>query len=182
MPLLAAKAHLQPTVLAKQGNRWGTDVRPDDDKFTLLKLALLDDELEGEPQHVRAVQQELYKIAAAGSDGLTVLSDYMRMMWADARIKIEKAVAERLRGQKASLKSSLVFSIPAVWSERSTERMQQVIDKSGIATGATFEGLVLEPEAASLAILPTLRLNVGVVDPRSQLCLPTVAFVKASRP
>lgn len=65
---------MKPTILGKikRDDNWGTGVKSADDKLTLLKLALLDDELKVDPEHpeyTRVVQQELYKIAAAGYDG-----------------------------------------------------------------------------------------------------------------
>ncbi|KAH6627434.1 hypothetical protein F5144DRAFT_548888 [Chaetomium tenue] len=187
VPLLAAQAHLQPTILSKQHNVWGTDAKQYDDKLTLLKLALLENELEGEPEHIRAVQQELNKISATGYDAITILADYIGMMWADARSKIQQAVAFRLGGQNVGLKSSLIFSIPAVWSERAAERMQKAIVKSGITVDASFIDLVLEPEAAALAVLPGLSklkngkavviadLGGGTVDFISYTLSPTTA-------
>jgi hypothetical protein len=166
---------LQPTVLGRiqQNDNWGTGVESTDDRLTLLKFALLDDELQGDPQHpehIRAVRQELYKIGAAGYDGVTVLAEYMRRMWLSAGDQIESDIAARFRGQPVKLTAGFVFGIPAVWGERTTERMEQAITMSGIANHATFVDLMLEPEAAALAVLPRVAkqasLEVG--------CLPSL--------
>lgn len=168
VPLHIDRAHLQPTILGKikRDDNWGTGVKSADDKLTLLKLALLDDELKVDPEHpeyTRVVQQELYKIAAAGYDGVTVLAEYMRRMWLSAKNQIERGVAARFRDEPVNLTVSFVFSIPAVWGERTIERMEQAIAGSGITDNAAFVDLMLEPEAAALAVLPAVAKRASLV-------------------
>ena len=166
------RAELQPSVLGKikQPDNWGMGVESEDDKLTLLKLALPGDELQGgvqHPEHLWAVQTELSKISAAGYDGVTVLAEYMNRMWAVARLQLERHVEADLGGSvPATLTVGFVFGIPAVWGEQVVERMRQAITESGMTNQATFTDLIIEPEAAALNILPSL-VEEGVVKVRA---------------
>ncbi|KAK3296460.1 uncharacterized protein B0H64DRAFT_461666 [Chaetomium fimeti] len=154
------RAPLQPSVLGKISGpeNWGTAVESEADKLTLLKLALLEDELQDDaqhPDHLRAVQEELSKITDAGYNGVTVLTEYMKRMWAVAKDQLLRNIEDDCANMvPGSLKIGFVFGIPAVWEEQTAGRMEQAIARSGMTGGAYFTDLVFEPEAAALAVLP----------------------------
>lgn len=148
-----------PTELYYDASReqpfWGYDVPLEEDPVRWFKLLLvghnkLPPNLQKAPQILKARQsaKDLYKTE------VEIVGDYLRMLW-------EHAISEigRERGQPTVdiTRFKVWITVPAIWDEEVQARMRQAAEFAGInarrAAGPTSIDLVVEPEAAALAVL-----------------------------
>ncbi|KAK7914961.1 hypothetical protein PG985_012664 [Apiospora marii] len=138
--------------------RWGYDIPHDVDPLRYVKLLLYDEQglpdyLEGFP-HLDEMRE---RIAKLGKTPVTVLADYLKGLWEHSLKRIDEELGI---SEVRALPFRVVFTVPAIWTEKTKESMRIAIRQAGILdkrlAGETSLRFIAEPEAAAISILNTL--------------------------
>jgi hypothetical protein len=150
---------------------WGTGIAADEDKLTLLKLALLHyDNLLRDHQQYPArpatAREAISQLSAAGKTSIEAVAQYLACLWADAQPHLSLLLQQQRLGPE-DVHVRFVFGIPAVWDDSTVMRMKEAITQSricaidGIPLPASMS-FIAEPEAAAIAMIPGLAQRVGL--------------------
>ena len=132
---------------------WGFDI-PDELKartFKWLKL-LLEPEIHIKRSWVDAVDPKATELLLENlrKKAVTVASDYVRLLWEHAKAQI---INEHSRATYDFAEKSIVFTVPAVWSETAKHNTYLVAVGAGLASEDLKLQTISEPEAAAIAVL-----------------------------
>lgn len=132
---------------------WGFDI-PEDLKeviFRWLKL-LLEPEIHTRRAWVDAIDPRVTEamLAQLRKKAVTVASDYVRLLWEHVK---EQIINEHSRATYDFAEKSVVFTVPAVWSETAKHNTYLVAVGAGLASEDLKLQTISEPEAAAVAVL-----------------------------
>lgn len=165
--------HLEPTELGvgEASETYGSGIAAGEDKFTLLKLLMLDpEELRDadNPQGYEVIQQAVDKTKTRYT-GVEAVAEYIKRLWADASQGVKAYLALAGQLQPEDVETRFVFGVPALWKPEATEKMRLAIARSGIlAFGRSLAAdlrFVDEPVAAAMAVIPNMA-RLGRVEVR----------------
>jgi molecular chaperone DnaK (HSP70) len=91
-----------------------------------------------------------FKDNPTGKDAEAVTVDYLRCLWDHTMKDIAK---DRSSNFRDLYNLRVILAIPAVWSPAAHRKMRNIAAKAGLECDSPVE-LVLEPEAAALAVAP----------------------------
>lgn len=133
-------------------------------KLSLLKLSLLDlEESDSGPRpeyEIGIINDAHLARTRAGVKGDDAIASFLQhcraVILEDATLKsiLRDHESAFLNGRVA-----MVFGVPAVWSDKTVDRMKAIIDKSGIlqiGTKLATRTIISEPEAAAMKVLGSL--------------------------
>jgi hypothetical protein len=176
--------HLEPTELGngKASETYGSGIAADEDKFTLLKLLMLDPEELCDPDHpqgYKVIQQAVEKTNTRYT-GIDAVAEYIKRLWADGSQGVREYLEQVGQLQPKDVETLFVFGVPAVWKPRATENVRVAIARSGIlAFGRRLAANLMfidEPVAAALAVIPDMVRRGSV-----QVCVPFFPLSSFSR-
>jgi hypothetical protein len=132
---------------------WGFDVPEElrEETYRWLKL-LLEPEIVGnknwsnamDPKSTKALLMRQRKIA------IDVAADYVRLLWEHVKDQI---INEHSKATYDFADKSIVFTVPAVWSEMAKHNTYLVAVNAGLTSESLRLQTISEPEAAATAVL-----------------------------
>jgi hypothetical protein len=157
-----------PTLIAYDDEdkpHWGFDIPThlDDRKIKWLKLAL-------EPEiHARGrfndtdiidIGQTRRNLERSRHQAIEVASDYVKFLWEHVKREI---ISELSQATYNFAEKSIVFTVPAVWSEKAKHNTYLVAAGAGLTSDDLNLQTISEPEAAAMAVLkeraPLLKVS-----------------------
>lgn len=147
-----------PTLIAYDDDGkpyWGFDIpsKLDDDKIKWLKI-LLEPEIhvQGTFNDTDIIDHYLSRrtLERFGRDAIEAASDYVRLLWEHIKDQI---ISEHSQATYRFAEKSVVFSVPAVWSEKAKHNTYLVAAGAGLASNELNLQTISEPEAAAMAVL-----------------------------
>ena len=145
---------------------WGFDI-PDElreETYRWLKL-LLEPEISGKRNLSDAVDPKSTKalLSRQSKTAIDVAADYVRLLWEHAKDQI---INEHSKAVYEFAEKSIVFTVPAVWSEMAKHNTYLVAVGAGLASEDLRLQTISEPEAAAIAVLRDRTTLLKVTDLR----------------
>ena len=132
---------------------WGFDIPEglNDQTFKWLKL-LLEPEIHTRRAWVDAIDPRITEAMLENlrKKAIVVASDYVRLLWEHVKDQI---INEHSRATYDFAEKSVVFTVPAVWSETAKHNTYLVAVGAGLASNDLKLQTISEPEAAAVAVL-----------------------------
>jgi hypothetical protein len=132
---------------------WGFDIPEDlnDQTFKWLKL-LLEPDIHTRRAWVDAIDPMITgaMLENLRKEAIVVASDYVRHLWEHVKDQI---INEHSRATYDFAEKSIVFTVPAVWSETAKHNTYLVAVGAGLALNDLKLQTISEPEAAAVAVL-----------------------------
>ena len=145
-----------PTVIAYDAVGkvyWGFDALDElrEETYRWLKL-LLEPEVSGKRNLSDAVDQKATKalLSSQSKTAIDVAADYVRLLWEHVKDQI---INEHSKATYDFAEKSIVFTVPAVWSEMAKHNTYLVAVGAGLALENLRLQTISEPEAAAIAVL-----------------------------
>jgi molecular chaperone DnaK (HSP70) len=145
-----------PTVIAYDAVGkvyWGFDALDElrEETYRWLKL-LLEPEVSGKRNLSDAVDQKATKVllSSQSKTAIDVAADYVRLLWEHVKDQI---INEHSKATYDFAEKSIVFTVPAVWSEMAKHNTYLVAVGAGLALENLRLQTISEPEAAAIAVL-----------------------------
>ncbi|KAI3391282.1 hypothetical protein diail_7641 [Diaporthe ilicicola] len=145
-----------PTTLRRFGNdelQWGFLIEPDASSAEILQWFKL--KLDDRAQVVDFIPENI----SAYSERKTneVITDYLSLLGAHLRLNLTESIGA---DQIKDYEWKYVLTVPAIWSERATERTKRAFQDAMELRGTRDITVISEPEAAALSVLQRAEARI----------------------